>query len=88
MANHIYPLKSFKRIVFDGQFEQGIHNICEKRYNRSKPTRTTRLAMRNLFENSPKVSAVAVGCSKNYYYFCPINKLLYSKYADDKTNYR
>ena len=53
-----------------------------------KPTRTTRLAMRNLFENSPKVSAVAVGCSKNNYYFCPINKLLYSKYADDKTNYR
>lgn len=32
-----------------------------------KPTRTTRLAMRNLFENSPKVSAVAVGCSKNNY---------------------
>ena len=53
-----------------------------------KPTRITRLAMRNLFENSPKVSAVAVGCSKNNYYFCPINTLLYSKYADDKTNYR
>lgn len=54
----------------------------------SKSTRITRLAMRNLFENRPKVSAVAVGCSKNNYYFCPINKLLYSKYADDKTNYR